>query len=161
MYLPDCFMVEKSSGITAIEDLDGKVLGLTRGSVGEATTMNMIDNGVFTPADIRTYDTFESPVQEIVNGRIDAGYWDVVGFQYGAQENPDTFANIDCIPITPEQMGEEEVLPVYYLFPKGEDRMLEEVNTIIADMVADGTIAEIFSHFGLTDPHLVTGFGSD
>jgi ABC-type amino acid transport substrate-binding protein len=55
-------------------------------------------------------------------------------------------------------MGEEEVLPVYYLFPKGEERLLDEVNTIIADMVEDGTIAEIFSHFGLTDPHLVTGF---
>lgn len=159
MFLPDCFMVGKSSGISTIEGLNGRVIALTRGSLGEANTLKWIEEGVFEPSEIRTYDTFQSPVDEIVNGRVDGGYWDVVGFEYGAQQNPETFSQIDCIPIPPELIG-GEAAGVFYLFAKGEDaRMLEEVNGIIADMQADGTMAEIFSHFGLTDPALVTGFG--
>lgn len=158
MYLPDCMMVRADSGITTLEQLDGKVLGLTRGSYAETVAQNLIDRGVFTPADIVKYDSFEAPIRELADGRVDAGYLDTVGFENGRQLNPSLFNQIDCIPVPPELEGYDTIPPVYYLFPKeGDDTLLQEVNRIVGEMVQDGTTAKIFEKYGLTEPSLITG----
>jgi ABC-type amino acid transport substrate-binding protein len=158
MYLPDCMMVAKGSGITSLEQLEGKTLGLTRGSYAETVAEGLVDGGVFTPGDIVKYDSFEAPLREIADGRVDAGYFDVVGFEWGKKENPELFGRIECIPVPPELQNLDTLPPVFYLFPKGNSSaLLEQVNGIVSEMAADGTTEEIFGRYGLSEPSLITG----
>jgi polar amino acid transport system substrate-binding protein len=158
MWIPPCVIARgDDDSINSVADLDGKVLGLTRSSVGETRAKDFIKEGVFKPKAVRTYDTYEAPLLEIVNGRVDAGVWDVVGAQDAAKK-----ANYDIKCIVFSDKGDKAVdgsAAVSWVFRKGgeADTLKAEMNRIQGELQKDGTFARILEKYGLTDPSLLSG----
>lgn len=162
MWIPPCVLARgDDDSINAVADLDGKTLGLTRSSVGETRAKDFIEAGAFKPKGIRTYDTYEAPILEIVNGRVDAGIWDVVGAQDAAKK---AGYNTKCIVFSDQ--GDDAVdgsAAVAWVFKKGgeADTLKAEMNRVQGELQQDGTFARILKKYGLTDPSLLTGKISD
>jgi ABC-type amino acid transport substrate-binding protein len=158
MWIPPCILARgDDDSIQSVPDLDGKTLGLTRSSVGETRAQDFIDEGIFKPKDIRTYDTYEAPLQDIVNGRVDAGVWDVVGAQDAAKK---AGYDIKCVVFSDEGEGAVDgSAAVSWVFEKGghADTLKAEMNRIQGELQSDGTFAKILEKYGLTDPSLLTG----
>jgi ABC-type amino acid transport substrate-binding protein len=158
MWIPPCVLARgDDDSINAVADLDGKTLGLTRSSVGETRAKDFIAEGVFEPEGIRTYDTYEAPILDIVNGRVDAGIWDVVGAQDAAKK---AGYNTKCIVFSDQ--GDDAVdgsAAVAWVFKKGgeADSLKAEMNRVQGELQQDGTFARILKKYGLTDPSLLTG----
>ncbi len=153
----DCLMVKSGSPIASLEDLNGKTIGLTRASAGEAIANDKIEDGVFKPKQVRTYDTYEGPLQDIGNGRLDAGIWDTIGAAYAAKQGG---LDVKCIPIGQDESGKlPESSRVGWVFKKdgSTDSLLEAMNKAQSELQQDGTFARILETYGIDEPALFTG----
>lgn len=153
----DCLMVTGDSDITSLEDLNGRVLGLTRASAGETIANERIEEGVFEPGDVRIYDTYEAPLQDIANGRVDAGIWDVIGAAHAADQ---AGLDVRCIPIGQDENGQlPESSRAGWIFKQGEttDTLVEAMNEAQGTLQEDGTFARILEEYGIDEPALFTG----
>lgn len=153
----DCLMVKTDSPIKTLEDLNGKTLGLTRGSAGESIANEKIEAGVFEPANIRTYDTYEGPLQDIANGRLDAGIWDSVGAAYAAKQGG---FSVSCVPIGQDETGQlPDSSRAGWIFKKDSstDSLLKAMNDAQKELQEDGTFAKILQDYGIDEPALLTG----
>ncbi len=59
------------------EDLEGMVVGAQSGTTGEGEVDRLIEDGIISEDDKRTYDNYELAVQDLENGNIDAVIIDV------------------------------------------------------------------------------------
>ena len=59
------------------EDLEGSVVGAQSGTTGEGEVDKLIDDGIISEGDKRTYDNYELAVTDLENGNIDAVIIDV------------------------------------------------------------------------------------
>lgn len=153
----DCLMVKADSGIKGLEDLDGKTIGLTRGSAGETIANDKISAGIFTPGEIRTYDTYEAPLQDIDNGRIDAGIWDTIGAADAVKRGGQ---NVACIPISQDETGKlPDSSRVGWVFKKGSetDSLVKAFNDAQGTLQQDGTFLRILNEYGIDEPALLSG----
>ncbi|UCG22633.1 MAG: transporter substrate-binding domain-containing protein, partial [Chloroflexota bacterium] len=91
---------------------------------------------------IVAYDQFGLAVQALINGDIDAVVMDnVAGLGYvGA--NPDDVRITDDV-LTGEELG--------FIFAKGSE-LRDQVNAVLAEMDADGTLDALFEKWFLTEP---------
>jgi ABC-type amino acid transport substrate-binding protein len=157
LYSIDCLMVKADSSIESLEDVTGKTIGLTRASAGETIAQEKIEAGVFDPADIRVYDTYEAPLQDIGNGRIDAGIWDTIGAADAALKGG---IDVKCIPVSQDETGKlPDSSRVGWIFEKGEhtDSLVEAFNEAQGELQEDGTFDEILLKYGIDEPALFTG----
>jgi polar amino acid transport system substrate-binding protein len=163
MYIPDCFLVRKDSGITSFDQLAGKTVAVARASAEETIAKGLIDQGKFNPKTLKEYSDFVTPIQDLQVKRIDAFLYDSVSFLYSTLQNPSFNTTLTCIPIPPElepaTLGTKGgYAPVFYIVPKKNSaRLVAKIDDIIKAMIADGTVAQIFAKYGLTEPYLISG----
>ena len=58
-------------------DLEGSVVGAQSGTTGEDEVDKLIEDGIISEGDKRTYDNYELAVTDLENGNIDAVIIDV------------------------------------------------------------------------------------
>jgi ABC-type amino acid transport substrate-binding protein len=90
---------------------------------------------------IVAFDQYGLIVQALINGDIDATVMDNVAGEGYIGANPDKLALVGES-LTSEELG--------FVFPKGSD-LVDPINQALAEMEADGTLAEIYAKWFLTE----------
>lgn len=119
---------DKSKGINTAEDLVGKVVGTQLGSTSEEAARKV--EGI---KEIKTYNKFTEVFMDLGIGRIDAGVVDELVGRYYMTQRPGMFKVVDYL------VDE----PVGIAFRQEDDALREKINEIVAEIKADGTLAEI------------------
>jgi polar amino acid transport system substrate-binding protein len=96
---------------------------------------------LFGEENIVAFDQYGLIVQALINGDIDATVMDNVAGEGYIGANPDKLKLVGES-LTSEELG--------FVFPKGSD-LLEPINAALAEMEADGTLAEIYAKWFLTE----------
>lgn len=121
----------KDAPYTTLEALEGKTIGCSLGTTYANQAAKIKD------ATVKEFDSTPLVVQDIVNGRIEAGLFD--SYQAGEfVKNNDQLAMY----IVPGTLVVEDSYAI--ALPKGSP-YVEEINAILAEMKEDGTMDEIFA----------------
>lgn len=123
--------VKEGTDIASVEALKGKVVG----SVATSFPENWLKERAaeIGYADYKSYDTTSNMLTDLQNGRIEAAVNDVVGLRYA-------FTQMQGLKVGAEIVTGEKFA---MMLPKGSDK-LEQVNQIMSDMKADGTMAALY-----------------
>ena len=126
---------DDNSGINSLEDLEGKIAG------GAATTVYSEIAEKFG-AEVRTYGnaTNDAYLRDVHNGRTDVVINDYYLQSLAIQAFPDF--NIHLHPDLKFHTSTSSIV-----MPKGAEKLHEEVDQIISDMLEDGTLKEISETF--------------
>ena len=128
--LNNSVFAEKDSGIAGPDDLAGKSVSVLRGGIADM----VISEVAPATAAIKRYEDETSTTQAFLSGQVDA------------TATGDIIINALKAP-SPRRMPEEMFIlntsPLYVGVKKGETRLAEKVNEIIAGMIADGTLEGI------------------
>ncbi len=125
----EMFLSLKDAGISSIEDLDGKTLGVQLGTIQEQGARKIQEEYGF---EIKPIDSSSIMVQELLSNRVDAIYIDkAVGLGYQAEQDLAGFD--DPTSASPGMAA---------AFPKGSD-LVEEVNKALAALEESGKIQEL------------------
>ncbi len=121
----------KDAPYTTLEALEGKTIGCSLGTTYANQAAKIKD------ATVQEFDSTPLVVQDIINGRIEAGLFD--SYQAGEfVKNNDQLAMY----IVPGTLVVEDSYAI--ALPKGSP-YVEEINAILAEMKEDGTMDEIFA----------------
>ncbi len=129
-------VVVEGSAVTGKADLTGKTIAVQTGTTAESYCM---DNGYTISAFTANSDAQSA----LTTGKVEA--WvidDLTAAQMVAAYNAGNPAK--KLVILEEAMTTE---PYAFAFAKGSDDLVAEINKIVADLVADGTIKGIFDKF--------------
>ncbi|SNB74903.1 amino acid ABC transporter substrate-binding protein, PAAT family [Arboricoccus pini] len=152
--LYDEVIVPGNSSIKTMNDLKGKILATTLGTMDSVNAHAMVDEG--KAGSVLDFNTFGEPFMALQNGQADAVILDQGTF-YGQKENmPDLRVVGDPIFYHPKpEWAEAEAKAPYILGGTaiGVRRecgdLLEALNKALADMDADGTRKAIISKYGV------------
>ncbi len=128
---------ENNDEITSLESLAGKRIAVQIGTTG-AEQAKLVEG-----ASVTTFDSAPLALQELLNGRVDAVVNDLPVTLFAINE-----ANLQGIKIVGELLTEE-----YYgiALPKGSEN-LALMNQALADLIQDGTYAQIYRQWFTADP---------
>ncbi len=131
-------LVKKDSGVSSLEDLSGKSLGVQEGTTGAIYAQENAPDDVET----RSFEDLALLQTAVKTGQVDAGINDNgVLFDY-VQDNPELEVSTEFD--TGEQYG-------FAVKKDGNDELLKIVNDAIATAQEDGTYDEIYKRwFGET-----------
>jgi len=120
-------VVKEGSEIKTPADIKGKTVGVLVASTWQKLAE---ERG----ATVKTYKAESDALQDLVNGGVDAVITDSIAAAYAIQESK-----------LPLVLVEEYVSHVQKGFPfkKGKPNLVKAVNKALADMIADGTYAEL------------------
>lgn len=125
----EMFLSLKDAGISSIEDLDGKTLGVQLGTIQEQGARKIQEEYGF---EIKPIDSSSIMVQELLSNRVDAIYIDkAVGLGYQAEQDLAGFD--DPTSASPGMAA---------AFPKGSE-LVEEVNKALAALEESGKLQEL------------------
>ncbi|PSB13634.1 ABC transporter substrate-binding protein [filamentous cyanobacterium CCP2] len=127
----NALVVQKDSGITGFEDLDGQRVGVQLGSTQEKVAQNQLEK--FPGMTIDSRNRVNEIIQEIKAGNMAAGVVALSVAQGFINNNPD----LDIVTI-PDQ----ESLSVAMAFPK-DSELVSEFNQVLAEMQQNGTMDEL------------------
>jgi polar amino acid transport system substrate-binding protein len=122
----------KDSDIEKLDDLKGKEIGIqAQSSAVDAWNDSPVSKEV---AGLHEYKTNDLALMDLENKRVDAVVIDEVVVNYKMTKKPDTFRVLD-----------EKLAPEEYAVgvAKGNEELLNELQTAIDALIADGTAAEI------------------
>lgn len=126
-------IVTADSAIKAVADLEGKVVSCQEGTTGEQF---LLDNG-YT---IQSFKTGAEAITALVAGKVDAVVIDdAVAKALSEKQNGKTV-------VLDEALTEEAYAIVTKL---GNDELIAEINAALAELKAEGKLAEIFSKYEL------------
>ena len=133
-------VVKKDSGIASSADLAGKVVAVQLGTSGEALLNGDLADLTATFAELVTGQSFNACFTELLGGAADAVFVDLpVATDYLANHDPD-----GLLTILDEGLGAEQ----YGLaFRAGEEALCETVEEAVAELVENGTYAEIAAKY--------------
>jgi ABC-type amino acid transport substrate-binding protein len=154
--LYDTVIVQKDSGIQSLEDLKGKPVATTLGTMDSLNAHVLKDTGVV--GDVMDFNTFGEPFQALRNGQAAAVVMDQATFQAQADEMHDVRVVGKPMPYRakPEWADAEAKAP-YILGGTGVGvrqectDLLDAINKALADMDADGTRKAILQKYGAWD----------
>ncbi|MEL6263064.1 MAG: basic amino acid ABC transporter substrate-binding protein [Cyanobacteria bacterium J06626_6] len=130
-------VTEGAADIKTLDDLNGKKLAVQIGTTGAETAEGVPD------AEVSTFDSAPLALQELANGNVDAVIND-------APATLDAIAtgNIPGITVVGELLTEE-----FYgiALPQGSENVAV-INTALAEVIEDGTYAEIYQKWFGTEP---------
>ncbi len=127
-------IVTEGSEIKAAADLAGKVVSCQEGTTGE---QYLLDNEY----EIQSFKTGSEAITALTTGKVDAVVIDnAVAKALSAEQNGKTV-------VLEEALTEESYAIALKL---GNDELTEEINTAIAALKEDGTLAQIFEKYDLT-----------
>ena len=127
-------VVTADSPITCKADLEGKAVSVQTGTTAESFCMA---NG-YT---VNSFEANSDAQTALTSGKVDA--WvidDLTAADMVAVYNEE---NPGALVILPDAMTTE---PYAFAFSQGSDDLVAEINAIVAELVADGTVAEIFAN---------------
>ncbi len=122
-------VVRKDSGISSPEDMKGK-------SIAVATGTNFVQDAEALEASVEMYQDDNATIMELVNGRVDG----VITDRLVAIDAMSAISGGDDLMLCGEIMRLEEMA---IAINKGDDELLSEINRILEEMHADGTLTEI------------------
>lgn len=125
-------VVPADSDIDSKADLEGKKVSVQEGTTAEDFCL---DEGY----EVKGFKANSDAKNEMTSGRVDA--WVVDNLT--AKE---MCASDDTVKILDEFMTEE---PYAFAFTFGSEDLVEAINDILADLIADGTVAAIFEEYGV------------
>lgn len=126
-------VVTADSPITCKADLDGKAVSVQTGTTAESFCMA---NGYA----VNSFEANSDAQTALTAGKVDA--WvidDLTAADMVAVYNEE---NPGALVILPDAMTTE---PYAFAFSFGSEELVEEINSIVAELVADGTVAQIFA----------------
>ncbi len=131
---------EDNDEIESFEDLQGKGIAVQIGTTG-AEQANSVEG-----ASVSTFDSAPLALQELVNGRVDAVVNDLPATLFAINE-----ANLQGVKIVGELVTQE-----YYgiAIPKNSE-VFGEVNAAIDQLIQDGTYAQIYRKWFVSDPPIL------
>ena len=130
-------IVPEDSDIASIDDLNGKMIGVQRGTTGDMYCSADPEDGGYGEDNVTKFDNGLTAVQNLISGKVDAVVIDNAPAQEFVAANPGlkildtTFAD------------EDYAIGV----AKGNTQLLDAINSILADMEADGTTQNIISKY--------------
>ena len=128
-------VVKADSAIASKADLARKSVAVQTGTTAESFCM---DNGY----DVKSFAANSDAQSALTTGKVDA--WvidDLTAAAMVAEYNAD---NADQLVILPEAMTTE---PYAFAFSFGSEDLVAEINKILADLIADGTVEQAFTKF--------------
>ncbi len=129
-------VVTEDSDITCKADLEGKKISVQTGTTAESFCM---ENGY----DVSSFAANSDAQAALTSGKVDA--WvidDLTAADMVKVYNADSGSKLV---ILDEAMTTE---PYAFAFSLGSEDLVEEINSILSELVADGTIASIFEKYG-------------
>ena len=128
---------EETEGITELEDISGKKVG-----VGGGTTFEEVANSV-DGADVKLYKAVSDYIQDLTNKRLDVIINDQLLMSYNIKEN-----NLP-LKITSGILNKDEI---GMAVNKGNEDFISKVNEALSEMKEDGTYNEIYKKWFGTEP---------
>ena len=126
--------VPVNSDIKSLDQLKGKVIGTQSGSTAEDFLDNNQDYAAQF-AEVKKYGDYIDAFMDLENGRIDAVVTDELIGTYYMQKHADSFKETDIVVGEPTDFG--------IAFAKDNQALRDEVQKVMNEMKADGTIAKI------------------
>ena len=140
-YAEDGLLVLEDWGgeINVPEDMANYTVGVQTGSTADGwVTENLIDAGLMSEDDVYRYERMDQAAQDVKAGRIEILMTDAVPAQALADE-------LGGLKIAFQ--AELSTGPVNIITPQGENELTEEMNKIIAELLAEGYIDELATKF--------------
>ena len=128
-------VVKSGSDIASKADLAGKIVSVQSGTTAE---LYCIENGY----QVEAYKANVDAQLAALNGTVDA--WVIDDLTAAEMVKAYNEANGEALVILPEAMTTE---PYAFAFAFGSEDLVEAVNGIVNEMVADGTIAALFEKY--------------
>ena len=131
------FMVRKDSGITSLKDLDGKIVGATRGTTNLRALEEAIDKGIIHPKDLVITESHSKGFMALSTKMIDAYFTDsslLAGLKSKA-EHPEDYE------IIPESIHAE---PYGFVVRENDSDFKDFVNDFIIWTLVTGKFYEIY-----------------
>ncbi|WP_127143204.1 transporter substrate-binding domain-containing protein [Pelagibacterium montanilacus] len=119
-----------SIDVGSVEDLDGQIVGVTRGSVEDLTLTDMIGDGVT----MRRYEDNNGTISAFLSGQVELIATGNVVAAAILERDPD---------IRPEIKFLVQDSPCYIGLNQGEDALKAAINEIIAEAKTDGSLEAI------------------
>lgn len=126
--------VKKGSNITSLEQLKGKVIGTQSGSTAEDFLLSNPDYANQFK-EVRKYSDYIDAFMDLENGRISGVITDELIGTYYMSKKPNIMEETNIVVGTPSEFG--------IGFDKDNNKLKEEVDRVMAEMKADGTIKAI------------------
>lgn len=124
---------------TSMDDFKGEVVGA---QVGTAFVDALNKKGIFK--EVRTYDSVADIMRDVALGRIKAGFADQPIVAYQLQQGANT-----QVRLVPEYQSAVKG-QVCFIVRKGDTATLEQLNTAIKKMKADGTLQQILQKWHMS-----------
>lgn len=121
------------AGITQMGDLDGRVLAVELGSNGDAVARRWTRR--LSDLSLLHTDSADAALDAVADGRADAALTDRATALMALKARGDGSLRISGPPVTGEQYA--------VVMLKGSDQLLGAINTALADLREDGTLAEL------------------
>lgn len=135
---------EEVTDINSSEDLEGKIVAAQIGTTGAEASQELADDGIV--AEVKIYDTFNTCVQALLNGEVDAIINDMPVNQAYMERQP---GNVKIA-------GEPFVADFYGLaVAKDNEALLQKLNDGLDALIADGTYEELCNKYELTVPQSI------
>lgn len=128
-YPMNAIICAKGSNYTALDQLEGKTIGVSMGTSYAEIAKSVKD------ANVSELDSTPLVVQDILSGRCDAGIFDATQAAVFVQENE----GLECH-IIESNISMEDTFAI--ALPQGSE-YVEQINEILAEMQEDGTMHEI------------------
>ena len=130
-------IVPEDSDIASIDDMTGKMIGVQRGTTGDQYCSASVEDGGFGEENVTRYDNGLTAVQALTNGQLDCVIIDNAPAQSFVEANPG-------LKILDTACAEED----YAIgVAKGNTQLLDAINSILAEMEADGTTQAIVDKY--------------
>ena len=136
-YMDNRQIIFVKKGVTDIKDeqsLAGKAVGTQSASTAE----EYMDGSEFFKSkvkEVKKYSDFVSAFMDLENGRIDAVVGDEIVGRYYMSKHPDTIDAVDVAVGPVSQFG--------IAFAKDNQKLRDDVQKVLDEMVKDGTVAKI------------------
>lgn len=130
-------IVPEDSHIASIDDMQGKMIGVQRGTTGDLYCSDTVENGGFGEENVTPYDNGLTAVQALMNGQVDCVVIDNAPAQEFVAANPGLKI------LDTEYANEDYAIGV----AKGNTQLLDAINGALAELEADGTLQSIVDKY--------------
>ncbi len=130
-------IVKEGSEIASIDDLEGKQIGCQRGTTGYIYCSDTPENGGYGEDAVTAYDDGATAVQALLNGQVDCVVIDNAPAMEYVKNNPGL-----------KILDTEFAVENYAIgMAKGNEALLEAVNSALDEIIADGTAQAIIDKY--------------
>ena len=130
-------IVPEDSDIASIDDMQGKMIGVQRGTTGDLYCSDTVENGGFGAENVTPYPDGLTAVQALMNGQVDCVVIDNAPAQEFVTANPGLKI------LDTEYANEDYAIGV----AKGNTQLLDAINGALAELEADGTLQSIVDKY--------------